>query len=572
MDYDVAIVGGGPGGSTTGALLRKYDPALKVLILERERFPREHVGESQLPPIGRVLSEMGVWEKVEAAGFPIKLGATFTWGTTTEPWVFGFIPVEEVGVEGRPGAYAGWRERVAFQVDRARYDELLLDHAADLGCEVRQEARVTEVLAEGDTIRGLRLASGETITARRYVDASGNAAVLRRAMGVAVDAPTLLRNVAFWDYWEAPGLNAPILERGATRVLVRSVPFGWLWYIALSEDRTSVGLVCPAAYAKSAGRRPEALYAEALALEPSLSGLLSRATSRQRLDTTTDWSFVAERTFGDNWFLCGEALGFADPILAAGMTLTQTCARHCAYTLLELDRGRHDPAWLCAQYDGTQRRRVLQHIRFAEYWYSANGCFNDLQEYCAEIASHAGLKLNPTDAFRWLSTGGLDDELGQVAIGGLDLAGVKQVQWRLHSGKENVTYAIDGKNRFTLDLDGAESATVAQLADGEIRAIPAYTRDGHVLALAGGFGLVFAALLESPRADRLVQHIQTAFQARGIPAAERPLVFAQVIQCLELMANQGWVRCRVKEKEPKLELKTPREGRLIYSDKPPRSG
>ena len=80
MEYDVAIIGGGPAGSTLAAILLKYVPTAKVLILEREIFPREHVGESQLPPVTLVLEEMGCWDKVEAAGFPIKTGALYRWG------------------------------------------------------------------------------------------------------------------------------------------------------------------------------------------------------------------------------------------------------------------------------------------------------------------------------------------------------------------------------------------------------------------------------------------------------------------------------------------------------------
>jgi 2-polyprenyl-6-methoxyphenol hydroxylase-like FAD-dependent oxidoreductase len=87
MRCDVAIVGGGPGGTTLASLLKKYSPSLDVCIFEKESFPRDHVGESQLPPTSAVLHEMGAWEKVEAAGFPIKLGASYTWGKTMEPKV-----------------------------------------------------------------------------------------------------------------------------------------------------------------------------------------------------------------------------------------------------------------------------------------------------------------------------------------------------------------------------------------------------------------------------------------------------------------------------------------------------
>ena len=91
MHYDVAIVGGGPAGSTTAGFLRKYGQDCKVIVLEREKFPRDHVGESQLPPISRILDELGVWDKIEAANFPIKIGASYRWGKNPEIWDFEFI-------------------------------------------------------------------------------------------------------------------------------------------------------------------------------------------------------------------------------------------------------------------------------------------------------------------------------------------------------------------------------------------------------------------------------------------------------------------------------------------------
>ncbi|MFZ4573783.1 MAG: NAD(P)/FAD-dependent oxidoreductase [Phycisphaerales bacterium] len=113
-----------------------------MVVVEKGVFPRDHIGESQLPPIGRVLDEMGAWEKIGAAGFPVKLGATYTSDKTTEPWVFGFIPLSEVRDDPRPGKYEGSRRRVVFQVDRAKYDEILLDHARSLGAQVLQPAKV----------------------------------------------------------------------------------------------------------------------------------------------------------------------------------------------------------------------------------------------------------------------------------------------------------------------------------------------------------------------------------------------------------------------------------------------
>lgn len=564
--YDVAIVGGGPGGSTTGTLLKKYNPGLSVLILERERFPRDHIGESQLPPIGRILHEMGVWDKVEAAEFPIKFGATYTWGKTTEPWTFGFIPVSEIPKDyTRPGRYEGWRTRVALQVDRAEYDRILLDHAESMGCEVRQGTKVASVEHADDVVRALVLENGERVTARHYVDASGNAAVLRRALGVQVDAPTLLRNIAFWDYWAAPGMNAGIWEGGATRIHIRSTAYGWIWFIALGLDRTSIGLVCNAEYYKKSGRKPEDLYHEAIRSDPLVMKLIGDGKPRGRIDSTTDWSYVAERAYGKNWFLCGECLGFADPILSAGLTLTHTCAQHLAYTILELDRAEHDPRWLLGQYESIQLKRVRQHIRFADYWYTGNGLFSAIQENCTKIARESGLTLNPADAFRWLSNGGIDDILGQFVIGGLDLAGIKQVQWRLnHVGDAGVDFIISGKSHFRLNLLGATRTTVAGLQNGRIVPVQAYVRGERTLTLAGGYKPVHDILRTTPDAERFTQQLLALLRA-STPAEAIENTYQQCIMCLEAMAVNGWVSCSHRPGRPAIQLESPREGKQIYT-------
>ena len=547
-EYDVAIIGGGPGGSTTAAYLKKYNPQLRVAVIEREAFPRDHVGESQLPPIGRVLHEIGAWDKVEAAGFPIKLGASYTWGKTTEPWTFGFIPDSEIGDRTRPSKFEGWRRRVALQVDRAKYDKILLDHAHELGAEVIQPCKVTRVRTAGDgaarRVSGLELEGGRLLTARFYVDASGNSAIMRRELSVKVEAPGLLRNVAFWNYWEAEGLNRAMLEGGAMRVLIRSVSYGWIWFIVLSDSRTSVGLVCNAEFYKQSGRKPEELYQQAIAQEPEISRLLSRAVCSSKLSSANDWSYVAEESCGENWFLVGESLGFADPILAAGLTLTHTSAEHCAATILELDRDDQSPNWLRLQYHETQTQRVKQHIKFAEYWYSSNGLFTDVLENCREIATAAGLSFEPHEAFRWLSNGGIDDISGQAAIGGLSLAGIKMVQQHFsHTDSSSVTFAINGMNSFKLDLAGARSEMVASVKGGRILPVSVLRRGQQRLPLHGIYGLVYSALQASSELEPFLQALKQRIQAAFKDDQSRRATFKESLLCLEGMVTQGWVRC-----------------------------
>ncbi|MCA8937885.1 MAG: tryptophan 7-halogenase, partial [Planctomycetes bacterium] len=558
-------VGGGPAGSTVGSLLRKYNPSLTVAILEKERFPREHVGESQLPAVGAVLHEMGVWDDIEACNFVVKLGATYTWGKSQEPWVFSFIPRDDILDTPRPAPFEGWRKRVALQVDRARYDDILLKHSAKLGCEVFEETGVTKVLRDGDTILGLVSSSEKTFKGRYYIDASGNIGVLRRAMGVPIDSPTILQNVAFWDYWKKQGLNVELLEEKAIRVQVRSVPFGWLWYIALSDDETSVGLVCPSSYFKDCGKDAETLYKEAIQLEPLISRLLTDAAATGDVRATKDWSFLSDRAYGDNWFLCGESVGFADPILAAGMTLTHSCAQHCAYTILELERGEHDASWLREQYNEIQRKRIQQHMKFADYWYSANGCFTDLQEHCSEIAGNSGLKLSPEEAFRWLSNGAIDDNVGQVGFGGFNLAGVKQVQHRLsHDVSGKVVYRIDGRNVFKLRTEGATEKVIARVEAGEVRPVRALERDGDVLVLAGAYLLVYDILLKVKKVTDFLSLLKAEIKLRGTPG-EEVFLYRAAMQCLESMAARGWVKTSTDPKLPLLRMDTPEEGEYIFS-------
>jgi flavin-dependent dehydrogenase len=161
---------------------------------------------------------MGAWDAVEAAGFPVQVGASYTWGQTTEPWEFEFLPLSEVRGQPRPEPHAGWRARTALQVDRAVYDDILLRHAQRLGCVVREGCEVATVHRTGDRIDALETADGASVRATYYVDASGNSAVLRRAIGVAIDAPTALQNVAFWNYWDNARGPEDRFGHGVTRV------------------------------------------------------------------------------------------------------------------------------------------------------------------------------------------------------------------------------------------------------------------------------------------------------------------------------------------------------------------
>ncbi len=560
VQFDVVIVGGGPGGSTLAAMLLKYQPTLKVLIIERDHFPREHVGESQLPQVSAVLHELGVWDQVERAGFPVKIGATYKWGQGDELWDFNFIAPEAFEGQPRPGKYEGIRHATAFQVDRARYDDLLLRHAEKLGCTVWEGVAVRDVEHQNDSIQCLNLSSGEKVSARYYVDASGHVGILRRALGVEIDCPTVLKNIAIWDYWNNTAW-ADTIGSGGTRVQVISVGFGWLWFIPITPTQTSLGLVCPVQYYKNANKQPEQLYLEAIAASGRITRFLEGASRENNLRTTNDWSFVSERVCGQNWFLVGECAGFADPILAAGLTLTQVGGRELAYTILALDAGEHDAAWLIRHYQENQQKRVRQHMRFAEFWYAANGQFTDLREHCREIAKESGLTLSAQKAWAWLAQGGFtNDVLGQAVIGGFDLTSLNQVTQRFLN--EDLHWQANDRNVFRLQLDGATKTTIPDYRQGKVVAVPCYERAGKRLAVTGMAQLVLVALNKASDISSIMQVIQQVLVAK-LPAAHQPIAMEQALQVLEVLVAEGWVSASLDESLPRLNISSPRDGELI---------
>jgi flavin-dependent dehydrogenase len=539
--FDVAIIGGGPAGSTVGSILKKYDPSLKVAILERERFPRDHVGESLLPVVSKVLDEIGVWDKIEAANFPIKIGATYRWGRTQDLWDFEFLPDGKLEPQPRPAKYTGQRRSTAFQVDRAVYDKILLDHAASLGCEVRQETAVRTVLREGDRVTGLGLDDGSKITACHYVDASGHAGILRRTMGVSVDSPTALQNIAIWDYWKNAEWAVSI-GVGGTRVQVLSLPYGWIWFIPIGPDRTSIGLIVPAAYFKEQSKRPEEMYLEAVRSDPLVSRLIDGAVRENRLSTTNDWSFVSERLTGENWFLAGESAGFADPILAAGLSLAHLGSRDVAYVILALNRRDYEPEWLRNYYCSTHRNQIRQHIRFADFWYTANGVFSDLKDHAKQIAHEAGLEFTSDKAWQWLGQGGFIERDSGTSLGGVGLLVTKQIISSFTGDEQH--YAIVGKSHFVLDITGAEKDWTGYMRDGKITRLRMFRRDGKLLPMVSMVGWLATFLKAERSFEELVKAAQSYAMEIG-QGGERFSGFrAELFAALEGMVSDGWVKAR----------------------------
>lgn len=554
VKVDVVIVGGGPAGSTVGTLLKKYRPDLKVVILEKEKFPREHVGESQLPAIGPILDEMGVWEKVEQANFPIKIGGTYRWGTSKELWAFEFLPLSKFKDEARPAQFKGQRVFTAFQVERARYDKILLDHAREMGVEVHEETMVRTVDAAGSEIKSITTHDGTRYEAKHFVDCSGYAGVLRKALGVKIDVPSKLKNMAVWDYWDNADWAIEV-GVGGTRVEVLSIAAGWIWFIPLGPTRTSIGYICPVEHYKKMNKKPEELYQHAIAQEPRVQELIKNAKQDGEVRTTHDWSYVSEKMVGDNWFLTGESAGFADPILAGGMTLAHSSAREVAYIILADFEESNEVTWLKKRYEETQTRRIRQYIRFADYWYFANGQFTDLEDLTKEIAASEGLKMNSKEAFRWLSLGGFTDEdFFLPGLGGLDLVAVKEVARRLSKDTDTeLEWELTKFNTFKLNLTGAKKETMPLYNGGKIHKIDSYRRGNKLLPAIGQFKLVIELISKYSDITQFMQaadvHLRNAEQH-----IKSSVTLQQCVATLEMMLVDGWINGKYNPKRPRIKV------------------
>ena len=304
-DCDVFVVGGGPAGATAAALLAQA--GLRVVLADKDKHPRFHIGESLLPHNLPLLDRLGVRSQIETSGMR-KHGIEFV------------SPYHGKSVRYDFGRALDKRFPYSFQVRRSSFDEVLLRNAATKGAEVFEECRVSNIAfpEQGDPVVTASMA-GETRQwrARFVIDASGRETLLASQLGVKERNPHNNSAAVYGHFTNARRLEG----RDEGHITIVWFEHGWFWFIPLSDGTTSIGAVCPAEVFKNRGADMEGFFRALIASSSEMADRLKDATLQGSVIATGNYSYYAKRLTGDRFLLAGDAAAFLDPVFSTGVYL-----------------------------------------------------------------------------------------------------------------------------------------------------------------------------------------------------------------------------------------------------------
>ena len=383
--YDVVVVGGGPGGSSAAAFLAAG--GLRVALFERDVFPRFHVGESLMPATMLLLDQLGVRETVEKAGFQTKFGAMFFDEVGDLQTTFYFLP-------NMP-----WPQ-YTFQVPRAEFDTILLDHARSLGVDVHQPATVesTEFDDDGVTVSVFGDGVRTKVRATMLVDASGRASLVATRLGERKRIPNLGKVAMFAHFKGAERLSG--VEEGNIRIYIREE--GWYWWIPLANDVTSVGAVVHARTARAWSDSPETLFEDMLARSKHMPRMLAKAERITPVRTEANFAYENTPVVGDRFVAVGDAITFVDPIFSGGVYIALRTGQLAAEAILAAFRDGRFSAASFGAYERRCRRGVAPLLKFIHKYYEP--AFLDMFMHPQDRLGIYGAVLNVLSGGNWVQS------------------------------------------------------------------------------------------------------------------------------------------------------------------------
>lgn len=367
----ILVIGGGPGGATAATLLARQ--GYEVTLFEKAHFPRYHIGESLLPSVLQILDLMGAREKMEQFGFQRKEGAFLEWGD--ERWGLNF---------GELSANCTY----AFQVERADFDHLLLQHAASVGVKVFEGMEVQALAFDGErpcAATWVRHAAGADgnghnghagagskgaergdISFDYLIDASGRNGVMATKYLQNRRYHKVFQNVAIWAYWKDADRMATGREGD---IACGSIPNGWLWAIPLRDGTTSVGVVVHRDTVVAREGSMDDLYFEAIEQSPFIRDIVKPGRMVSKTYTEQDYSYAAQQFCGPGYYMVGDAAAFLDPLLSSGVHLATYSGLLAAASIGSTYRGEVSADEAGAFFEKCYRQAYLRFLVFLSAFY-----------------------------------------------------------------------------------------------------------------------------------------------------------------------------------------------------------
>jgi flavin-dependent dehydrogenase len=380
FDADVGIIGGGPAGSSMAGYLAKA--GLDAIVFERELFPRPHVGESLVPSSTRIFRELEFLPTMEVERFPHKFGAAWTSAASSKEfrtdW-HGLSPDNFAGVRFEEREQPGVDQRYTYHVDRGKFDNLLLQHANNLGARVIEGVYVKGADFGDDGVT-MRVASGSKqfdFRVKMVVDASGRQTMIGKQRKWRVHDPVFDQyalHTWYGGYDRSAFAPDPSLR---DYIFIHFLPITntWLWQIPITDEITSIGVVTQKKNFKGSRQSREELFWSSVATRPDLLEGLKAAEQLRPFKEEADYSYAIRQLTDDRLVLVGDAARFVDPIFSTGVSIALSCSRFAhPHVIKAVETGDFARATF-NPYEDTIRRGHKNWYEFISVYYRLNVLF-----------------------------------------------------------------------------------------------------------------------------------------------------------------------------------------------------